>query len=444
MSTSSLNQNLLNVTFLIVFVLLVVFDLTVYKFIWGIEAISRIANLFILILFTVFSAICISTMKMPIKIWIFIIFPALLMFFSTFINVSRFAYQDTSIISFYGTLLPIVSLLSVPFLMKLNVINTEKIYSYYYKAILIIVSISLIEYSLIFTGYLTPTLITTSGGNFLAANFSILFDLEDNIFNETDFSLNFYAAIIESGTLAMLILPALIYAIYKKLFIGFLILLLSIFATNSLGGFMSLAVFALIYPYIETRLVQQKPKTGKSIFIFIYILVLISLSGIVISFLIDYYNTKFLTAGPTTSEATSGSTRINNIIMLFSNLPTILIENPIGYTLSTDSNKILSGSFYGFNIGLGISIYNGGFLSLLGYVMLTLTFVTASIRTLVRKNIDINKIIASTSLLVLFPFFVQRGSVFETSILILLTTPFVVEFLKGEDYSVKLNQKIKT
>ncbi len=438
MNTININQYFLNTIFLILFVSLIIFDLTVYKFIWGIEAIARIGNLVTLLFFTIFSIICIVTMKIYSKQWIFIIFPAFLMFISTFINVTRFAYQDTSIISFYGTLLPIVTLLSVPFLVKLKVLDTKKIFSYYYITMLLIVSISLVEYLLIFSGFIVPSLITTSGGNFMAANFSILFDLEDNIYNETDFSLSFYASILESGSLAMLILPALIYALFNKYYLGFLILFIGLIATNSLGGFISLGIFALIYPYLETRIIANKFSTTKSFIIFIYIILIIISLNFIVGYLIDFYNSKFAT-GPLGDSATSGSTRIDNIVILFSNLPSILIENPLGYALSADSNNIFKDGFYGFNVGLGISIYNGGFLSFIGYIMLTLTFVTASLRTLLRKNLKRESVIAAASLLVLFPFFVQRGSIFETSILILLTTPFVVDFLSQRKNINQLN-----
>ena len=440
MNTININQNFLNIIFLILFVSLVIFDLTVYKFIWGIEAIARIGNLVTLLFFTIFSLICIVTMKIYSKQWIFIIFPAFLMFISTFINVTRFAYQDTSIISFYGTLLPIVTLLSVPFLVKLKVLDTKKIFSYYYMTMLLIVSISLVEYLLIFSGFIVPSLINTSGGNFMAANFSILFDLEDNIYNETDFSLSFYASILESGSLAMLILPALIYAFFNKYYLGFLILFIALIATNSLGGFISLGIFALIYPYLETRIIANKFSTTKSFMIFIYIILIFISFSFIVGYLIDIYNSKFAIVGPSIGDsATSGSTRIDNIVILFSDLPSILIENPLGYALSADSNSIFMDGFYGFNVGLGISIYNGGFLSFIGYIMLTLTYVTASLRTLLRKNLQRESVIAAASLLVLFPFFVQRGSIFETSILILLTSPFVVEFLSQRKNINQLN-----
>ncbi len=427
------NLNFFSFLFLMLFISLVLFDLTVYKFIWGIEGIARVANLFTLVFFGVFSLISILSMKLPIKIWLFIILPSFLIFLSTFINISIYAFQDASIISFYGSLLPVLALLSTPFLIKIGILSTRKIFSYYYLTILLIVSISLVEYFLVFTGYIIPTLIQTSGGDFVAANFSILFDLEDNIYNDTDFSVNFYASIIESGSLAMLILPAIIYALFMKYYKGLIILLIGFFATNSLGGFMSLALFAVIFPFVDSRFLNTKRSTSKSLFQFFYILLLLGSSVFIIDFLIDSYNQKFAVVGLGINDAaTSGTTRINNIVMLFSNLPTILLENPMGYTLSTSSDVIFKDNFYGFNVGLGIAIYNGGFLAFIGYVILSLTFIYVALKAIFSKKLKKEGVIAASSILILIPFFVQRGAIFETSILVLLTTPFIVEFFYGK------------
>ena len=429
-----LNLNFLNLFFLMLFISLVVFDLTVYKFIWGIEGIARYFNLFSLIFFTFFSLICMTYMKLSIQIWAFIILPSLMMFMSSFLNISRYALQDSSIISFYGSLLPIAVMIAIPFLSKLNVINTSKIFSYYYIAILSIVSVSLLEYFLVFSGYMQPSLITTSGGTFMATNFSILFDLEDNIYNETDFSPSFYASIIESGSLAMLVLPAMIYGLINRYYVGFVILLISLIATVSLGGFLSLFLFAVIYPFVENKIYDVKKTTMRSLFFFFYILVFIVMAGFIIDFLIDYFNQKFAVVGIGINDrATSGSTRIDNITMLFGNLPSILIENPLGYELSTSSDEIFKNNFYGFNVGLGIAIYNGGFLSFVGYIILTIIFMMASISTLLKKKLSRDNVVAASSILVLLPFFLQRGSIFETSILVLLTTPFVIEYLNNKD-----------
>ena len=428
------NLNFFSFIFLILFTSLILFDLTVYKFIWGIESIARAANLFVLAFFAIFSSISILYMKLSIRIWSFIVLPSLLIFLSTFVNISRYAFQDASIVSFYGALLPIVALMAAPFLVKIGVLKTSKIFFYYYLAMLFIVSISLIEYILVFTGYVTPSLIQTSGGDFVATNFSILFDLEDNIYNENDFSINFYASIIESGSLAMLILPAMIYALFMKYYKGLIILLIGLLATNSLGGFISLALFAIIYPYVDSRFLNHNKSTSKSLFYFFYILLLLCISFFVADYLIDYYNQKFLVVGIGYNDAaTSGSTRINNITMLFGNLPSILIENPLGYPLSSSSDEIFKDNFYGFNVGLGIAIYNGGFLSFVGYVILTLTFIFTSIKALLKKNLKKEEVIAASSILILIPFFIQRGAIFETSILVLMTAPFVIEYLNNKD-----------
>ena len=77
-----------------------------------------------------------------------------------------------------------------------------------------------------------------------------------------------------------------------------------------------------------------------------------------IDYLQESYNNKFAATGGAVGP-TSGSTRIDNITILFGNLPSILIDNPMGYTLNTNSNEVLGGDFYGLNVGLGVAIYKG-------------------------------------------------------------------------------------
>lgn len=422
------NIGLLDIFFIFTFISLVLFDMTVYKFIWGIESIARLFNFFTLISLSLFAFVSLTYLKESKPIWIFILIPGLLVFLSIFINITRGVMFDPSTISFYGALLPMVALIASPFLIKHGALNSNNIFKYYYLAMLLIVSISLLEYLFVFLGFMTPNLILTSGGPFMATNFSILFDLEDNIHNTTDFDIRFYAAIIENGSLAMLILPALIYSFFKKLKVGFLILLIGFVATQSLGGFLSLSLFLIMLPFLIIKISKGGLNLNTLLFIVLYILLGVVMTAYGIDYLLESYNNKFADGGVVGS--TSGSTRIDNITILFGNLPSILIDNPMGYTLNTNSNEVLSGDFYGLNVGLGIAIYKGGFLAFLGYIILSLTYLFISLKDFFRRNADIDSVIASSSIIVLFPFFLQRGAIFETSVLILLVTPFVIQSLK--------------
>ena len=423
------NTGLLDIFFIFTFISLVLFDMTVYKFIWGIESIARLFNFFTLISLLLFAFVSLTYQKESKPIWIFILIPGLLVFLSIFINITRGVMFDPSTISFYGGLLPMVALLASPFLIKHGALNSNNIFKYYYLAMLLIVSISLLEYLFVFLGFITPNLILTSGGPFMATNFSILFDLEDNIYNTTDFDIRFYAAIIENGSLAMLILPALIYSFFKKLKVGFLILLIGFFATQSLGGFLSLSLFLIMLPFLIIKNNKGGSNLNLLLFIVFYILIGVVMTALGIDYLQESYNNKFAATGGAVGP-TSGSTRIDNITILFGNLPSILIDNPMGYTLNTNSNEVLGGDFYGLNVGLGVAIYKGGFLAFLGYIILSLTYLFISLKNFFRRNADIDSVIASSSIIVLFPFFLQRGAIFETSVLILLVTPFVIQSLK--------------
>tara|TARA_B100000768_G_scaffold100252_2_gene93326 strand:- start:6512 stop:7825 length:1314 start_codon:yes stop_codon:yes gene_type:complete len=424
------NNSLLSLVFFVAFVSLVLFDMTVYKYIWGVESIARVFNFLTLFFFTILAFISIIIRNEAKPVWIYIIIPSLLIFIATFTNITRSLISDPSVISFYGALLPIVALLSSPYLVKSGVLTSKLIFKYYYIALVSIVSLSITEYLLVFSGIITPSAIMTSGGSFVATNFSILYDLEDNIYNTTDLDVRFYASIIETGSLAMLILPALIYAVLKNLKLGALILLISFIGTQSLGGFLSLALFLGILPFLIINLSQFKLSSKMVLFLFLYITLGILFAGLAFTYLLDLFDNKFAQTGGALGP-TSGSTRLDNITLLFGNLPSILIDNPLGYSLSTDSNDIFKNNFYGFNVGLGIAIFNGGFLAFIGYSILSLTYVYIAIKTFFMKNITTDNAIASSSIIVLFPFFFQRGAIFETTILVLLVSPFVIQSLKN-------------
>ena len=429
------NNSLLSLVFFITFVSLVLFDMTVYKYIWGIESIARFFNFLTLLFFSILALISIIVRNESKSVWIYIIIPALLIFIATFINITRALLYDPSVTSFYGILLPTVALLSCPFLIKSGILTSKIIFKYYYAAMITIVSLSIIEYLLVFSGKITPSLIMTSGGSFLATNFSILYDLEDNIYNTTDLDVRFYASIIETGSLAMLILPALIYAVLKNLKVGALILLIGFIGTQSLGGFASLALFLGMLPFLLINISQFKLSSKMALFLFLYITLGILFSGIAFTYLLDLFDNKFAQTGGALGP-TSGSTRLDNITLLFGNLPSILVDNPLGYSLSTNSNDIFKDNFYGFNVGLGITIYNGGFLAFIGYSILSLTYVYIAIKTFFMKNITIDNAIASSLIIVLFPFFFQRGAIFETAILVLLVSPFVIQSLKNNHFKL--------
>tara|TARA_B110000259_G_C14034431_1_gene408552 strand:- start:13218 stop:14495 length:1278 start_codon:yes stop_codon:yes gene_type:complete len=418
--------NIKAISFIFLYTLIFLFDATVYKYIWNVPDISRLSNTLILLLASLFSFFTIFILRYNIKIWLLFLIPALLIYLGYFANISRNVLVDIGLSSYYGLLITPAILLSIPGLYKTKFYSLEMGFKTYYWSILIMVILGLSDYLLILSGFLSPALIETSGGFFVSGNFSILLDLEDTIFNDTDYDVAFYAAILENGSLAMLTLPAIIYGIFYKKTFGSIILIISLYLADALGGYLSFALAALLLPIYFNKVNIIKSATSKIFFILFYFIIFFIVSFFIVDTLIGYWQSKFI-------GAQSGWVRVDNFLLFFQTLPQIITNNPLGFDLFLNIIDDSSTDFAGTNLGYSMATYLGGIPALTGYFIISITFLYSAIKSFFQRNLSKLHAVSSLSIIVLFPFIVQRAAIFETTILILCLSPFVIEFLSKED-----------
>jgi len=234
MSKTIANSRNKFIAFLVIFVGMVLFQLTELRYIWGVLDISRFYNIIFLLSLGVYVMLNIGVRRLSNNVWIYYMLPGLLVFIGYFVNITINTFRDQSLAIHYGGLIPWVVYLAVPFLLKDNIINTKNLLRYYYFSTLLITTLGLFDYFLYFNGLINLQVLTHSNGMFLSGWFSILHLLDDGVGHY-----RFYASIGEPGSLGMILIPSLIYSVIYKRYLGASVLTLGIYLTNSLGAFIS-------------------------------------------------------------------------------------------------------------------------------------------------------------------------------------------------------------
>ena len=234
MSKTIANSRNKFIAFLVIFVGMVLFQLTELRYIWGVLDISRFYNIIFLLSLGIYMMLSIGARRLNNNVWIYYMFPGLLVFIGYFVNITINTFRDQSLAIHYGSLIPWVVYLSVPFLLKDNIINTKSLLRYYYFSTLLITTLGLFDYFLYFNGLINLQVLTHSNGMFLSGWFSILHLLDDGAGHY-----RFYASMGEAGNLGMILIPSLIYSVIYKRYLGASVLTLGIYLTNSLGAFIS-------------------------------------------------------------------------------------------------------------------------------------------------------------------------------------------------------------
>jgi hypothetical protein len=85
--------------------------------------------------------------------------------------------------------------------------------------------------------------------------------------------------------------------------------------------------------------------------------------------------------------------------------------------------------YYGSTFSIGNAIYLGGVVALIGYLVVLMVFIMVSSLLLLRSKSALDEKVFSISMLSVLPFIFQRSAVWESALLILIFSPFVVSFL---------------
>lgn len=394
------------------FFCVILLQMTTYKYIWGIELIGRVLNILSLIMFSIIAFISIIKYKYNKSITNLYIIPGILFYIGVFINVTICSINNNLLVSNYGLLIAWAIYLSIPYFVKFNKINPEILWRYFYYFMFLSTVLSLIEYILFYFNLTLTRDVYTAQGRFLGGYFSLLFPLESG-----DFHYRLYSSFFEPGTLALYLLIAIIYSIYSKRYISILIFILALFMSDSLGGYISLLVLLLVIIYRIYGL--------KKIFI---------LSALVIISIILFYPSIFGNIADIFFQKTASlSVRTNNINKVLENIPSLLINYPIGMPLyGSTEEALLEETYLGTNFAIGNAFALGGILALVGYCVIIFVSLKWSLLTILSKKMGSHRAAAAISLIVIFPFIFQRMTLWDSGLFSFLISPFIIDYLHGK------------
>lgn len=404
------NKLVKNNTKLIIFAFLVTvfFQITVYKYIWGIEWVSRALNIVFVIIFSLYAIITLSRFKYDQNVINYYIIPGLLVYIGFFINISIESVLNINVINQYGLIIPWAIYIAIPGLVKFGKLDVSLLWRYFHYFMLAAVSISIVEYYLMFYALIVPRQIITNGGPFLAGYFSMLYAIETG-----ELHYRFYASFVEPGTLAMFLLPAMSYAFLHLKYFSLVIYTVAMYMSDSLGGFVGVAMLIPLLIYFRFR---------KS-----------AVLALVLTFLALFFATIFFSDNLLNLYVNKGNSRIDREVSysgMLENLPGLFHNYPFGLPLTESTEQSQKNpAYYGSNFTPGNAFNLGGILSFLGYLAVLFVSLWYAIASLFRKGLSLDQQAAVVSIIVLMPFIFQRTVVWDSSIFALMYAPFVIGYL---------------
>jgi hypothetical protein len=395
-----------------IFWVVILFQITQLKYIFGIETLARIVNLVSLLFLSVYAFYSVIFVSYSKKVLFLYLLPGIFIFCGISINICLNTSLNIKLINNFGLVIPWAIYLIVPFLIKQNKINSEILWKYFYYFMLSVITVSIVEYYIVFTHISYFRVITTPYGIFSKGFFSILHILEDGILYP-----RFYACFPEPGTLAMFLLPAIVFAFYNKKYIGLLVFLTALYFSNSLGGMVGLAMLVVMILFNTFY-----HKRAKIIYIFVLTIVLLSLW---ISYFEGCFSARYA------SKSFSRDVREGDVFNTIMNLPRLLINYPLGFKLhEVTETREESAMRIGHNFTPANYLRFGGIAAFFGYLACLFVSCWVSLYSLLWKNVSIEDKVVFFSIIILFPFIVQRGSIWDSGLFALLFAPAIIRFLK--------------
>ena len=227
----------------------------------------------------------------------------------------------------------------------------------------------------------------------------------------------YYSCFIEPGNLAMMLLPAIAYAIYFKKYFSLLIFLPAFYLTFSLGGNISLAL--LFFLMLSKKFIKNK--------LYLVVFPLFASFFIIIFFSLTFDSFK----DSYDSRGESAEVREQNLINGLKNIPKIIINHPLGLKLKNKTSEIEEKNdlFVGTNFSPLSFLQNGGILSFIGFIsILIISFFICLVHFIKFKLSKIERV-AYISLLVIFPFIFQRTTIFEIATYSFLYCPLIITYI---------------
>lgn len=409
-----------NSTFVVVlYFSVLIFQLTSLKFLWGLETLSRLANITMLVWANVYCINSYIKNSYNSNVYTLYVLPGFLVYFGYFLNVTISSISDIGIVNQFGLTLPWVMYLTVPQLMKKGVLHSEELWHYFYYFMTIAMSLSFVEYALVFNGNLGLHEVMTDGGLYLAAWFTKFHGLSDG-----EIHYRFYSCFPEPGTLAMYLLPAIAYAFYYKKYFGLILFILALVLTDSLGGF---AGFAMLVPLLMYTYLKQRKINPTMVFAVLF--AFLTLFAIYFSQdFIDRYERK----------NRSATIREENTFNTFSNLPHLMFNYPMGFPLKSSTELAMDNRDYlGSNFTPGYALTLGGIGAFFGYFIVLFVSLGIAIKNFFRPNLSREGKVVFVSIIVLIPFIFQRAVIWDGVLFSFLFAPTLINCLRSPKFILK-------
>lgn len=337
--------------------------------------------------------------RMSERVLVFYCFPVVLIIIGYLVNIVRSLSLDA--LSYLGLVLPWAAALSVPFTRGFD---SNHYWRLFYRFMLIVSIIALIEYAAVFLGFLGTRPIKTSRGEFLKGIFTIFHGLDDP--NEPVYE-RMYGVFAEPGTCAMYLLPALAYALVHRRVLAAILFLACVALTVSLGGYIGLVVLLLTFVYWETG---NRSTVTKIVTWLCVLIVLVIAAGSLYGLYIETYQQK----------GESATMREENVTLFFSHFFEIVFQAPLGMDLKGESLSSLASErlYIGSNFSIGNALEIGGLTALLSYTMFLIVNTACWLRAMIQRSQTNNKALACVcvSFPVMVTFAVQRATLFDSAL----------------------------
>ncbi len=305
---------------------------------------------------------------------------------------------------------------SIPWLLLTSVIlnqeyigrNLGKFWAWFNNFVVLFISLGLIEYvACIFFGVIPPY-VETANGEYLVGWFTVFYALDSYTPH-----FRFYGPFGEPGQLAMWASLLIFYNLLRKNYLSFIILCIAAFLANSPAILVSFLVAIIFFILVKKNII-------------IWLLVLLSLSIFFLFFgddLVSFIQTIYL------YKESSLLSRYESISGFFNKLGFLVQTYPFGLPFfETSEEAFSSGISFPANFSPIWAYERGGIITFSLYLLLFSYGLLNSLMAIISSKKTLIDLEIPLYFLILLPFIIQRGSLFEFAIFPLL---FASVFLKN-------------
>lgn len=408
---------------LMFFMVVLLFQLSMIKYVFGLTGIASMVNALMLLGLSILGIKNVVSGAFSMDVWKGYLLPGALVFGGFFLNISLNLISNVGVAGYLGLMIPWAAYLSVPFFIR-TVADTEMIWRFFYRFMLIVSAIGLMEYVLIFNNILPLRVIETPFGSFLTGGVSIFLMPEYGIPHP-----RMHDVFPEPGTYAMYLLLVIMYALVNKKYFGLAIFAVAFVLSDSLGGYISLILLLLLYAFVRVR--RTRFSIGVSMIPLLFMAV--GLIGFVAPYLSETYSTK----------GESADVREKNFSDAIEELPSLLVNQPLGMTLAADTMSNTSDEMYlGSNFAPGTAYTIGGDLAFLGYSLVVMCSLFVALTSFKKGGVSFDQQVVFPTLIAVMPFVFQRATVMDSAAFAFLFAPSIIRYLQSVREAGQINDRV--